>query len=113
VGEFLNDQEHGEGTLIDGAREIKGIWKHSVLVEEIVQKTVVHPELAKIEEVSILQQRTKLRSHASMDDFEDLYQVEIFKGTKKVGNSDFKALTGKYELIYENGEIYIGSVANG
>lgn len=40
IGEFRDDVENGKGLLIDGKKEIKGIWRNAILVEELVSQNV-------------------------------------------------------------------------
>ena len=40
IGEFVDDIENGKGVLIDGKKQVKGIWRNAILVEELVSQNV-------------------------------------------------------------------------
>ena len=46
IGEFKDDVENGKGLLIDGSKRIKGIWKDSKLVDELVSQNVNYEQSA-------------------------------------------------------------------
>lgn len=58
VGEFVNDVENGKGILIDGQNVIKGIWKDSVLVKELVQKDVNYENSIALNQYDSLQDKS-------------------------------------------------------
>lgn len=120
VGEFLDDQEHGRGVLVDknGAR-IVGIWTNGRLVEELVEAIVPPIEVDAIagpggeQRVFVATRESDAQPRSLADDAESGSSLVLFaNGDKYIGGIQSGRKSGNGLYVYADGSAHKGAWNN-
>jgi hypothetical protein len=120
IGEFLADQEHGRGVLVDktGARVV-GVWQEGLLVEELVEAIVPPIEVDAIagpggeQRVFVATKESAAPPLTLSDEPADGSSLVLFaNGDKYVGGLQGGRKSGNGLYIYADGSAHKGTWSN-